>query len=84
MKDHELNDFWKDVRQHSKSKSALSNCNDRVTGENAIADLWRNHYLEPLNDSARNDDDDKIDFLKSFHNMSRDVAKGALSWKNEN
>ena len=31
MKDHELNDFWKDVRKHSKSKSALSNCIDGVT-----------------------------------------------------
>ena len=53
MKDHKLNDFWKDVRKHSKSKSALSNCIDGVTGETAIADLWRNHYQ---------------DVLESFHN----------------
>ena len=36
MKDHDrLNDFWKDVRKHSKSKSVLSNCIDGVTGETA-------------------------------------------------
>ena len=24
MKNHEINNFWKDIRKHSKSKSALS------------------------------------------------------------
>ena len=74
MKDHELNDFWKDVRKHSKSKSALSNCIDGVTGETAIADLWRNHYQELLNDSTRNDDDVKMDVLESFHNICSHVG----------
>ena len=69
MKDHELNDFWKDVRKHSKYISALSNCIDGVTGETAIADLWRNHYQELQNDSTRNDDDVKMDVLESFHNI---------------
>ena len=32
-----------------------------------MADLWRNHYQELLNDSTRNDDDDKIDVLESFY-----------------
>ena len=74
MKDHELNDIWKDVRKHSKSKSALSNCIDGVTGETAIADLWRNHYQELLNDSTRNDDDVKMDVLESFHNICSHVG----------
>ena len=76
MKDHELNDFWKDVRKHSKSKSALSNCIDGVTGETAIhvSDLWRNHYQELLNDSTRNDDDVKMDVLESFHNICSHVG----------
>ena len=39
MKNHEINDLWKDIRKHSKSKYALSNCIDGVTGENAVADL---------------------------------------------
>ena len=66
MKDHELNDFWKDVRKHSKSKSALSNCIDGVTRETAIADQWRNHYQDLLNDSTRNDDAVKMDIWKVF------------------
>ena len=74
VKDHELHDFWKDVRKHSKSKSALSNCIDRVTGETAIADLWRNHYQELQNDSTRNDDDVKMDVLESFHNICSHVG----------
>ena len=61
MKDYELNDCWKDVRKHSKSKTTLSTCIDVVTGETAIADLWCNHNQELLNDSTRNDD--KIDAL---------------------
>ena len=64
----------KDVRKHSKSKSALSNCIDGVTGETAIADLWRNHYHVLINDSTRNDDDDKIDVLESFHNICSHVG----------
>ena len=67
MKNHEINDFWKDIRKHSKSKSALSNCIDGVTGENAIADLWRDHYESLLNDSTHHDE--KPDVLQSFNNI---------------
>ena len=67
MKNHEINDFWKDIRKHSKSKSALFNCIDGVTGENAIADLWRDHYESLLNDSTHHDE--KADVLQSFNNM---------------
>ena len=67
MKNHEINDFWKDIRKHSKSKSALSNCIDGVTGENAIADLWRDHYESLLNDSTHHDE--KADVLQSFNNI---------------
>ena len=74
MKDHELNEFWKDVRKYSKSKSALSNCIDGVTGKTAITDLWRNHYQELLNDSTRNDDDVKMHVLESFHNICSQVG----------
>ena len=67
MKNHEINDFWKDIRKQSKSKSALSNCIDGVTGENAIADLWRDHYESLLNDSTHHDE--KADVLQSFNNI---------------
>ena len=49
-------------------------CIDGVTGETAIADLWRNHYQELLNDSTRNDDDVKMDVLESFHNICSHVG----------
>ena len=52
----------------------MSNCIDGVTGETAIADLWRNHYQELLNDSTRNDDDVKMDVLESFHNICSHVG----------
>ena len=64
MKNHEINDFWKNIRKHSKSESALSNCIDGVTGENAISDLWRDHYESLLNDSAHHDE--KADVLQSL------------------
>ena len=28
MQRHDVNAFWKDIRKHTKSKSALSNCSD--------------------------------------------------------
>ena len=61
--------FWKNFRQHSKSKSAMFNCIDGITGGTTIADIRRYHYQELQNDSTRNDDDDKVDVLESFHNM---------------
>ena len=60
-------EFRKDIRKHSKSKSALSNCIDGVTGKNAIADLWRDHYESLLNDSTHHDE--KADVLQSFNNI---------------
>ena len=67
MKNHEINDFWKDIRKHSKSKYALSICTDGVTGENAISDLWRDHCESLLNDSTHHDE--KADVLQSFYKM---------------
>ena len=44
IRSHELNDFWKKIRKQNKAKSALSNCVTGVTGETAIADMWRDYY----------------------------------------
>ena len=44
MQSHEFNEFWKEIRKQNKAKSALSNCVAGVTGEIAIADMWRDHY----------------------------------------
>ena len=66
MRNHEFNDFWKEIRK--QSKSALSNCVARVTGETAIADMWRDHYEELLNSSASSHE--KEDLLKHFKSVS--------------
>ena len=66
IKNYEINDFWKDIRKHSKSKSALSNCIG-ITKENAIANLWRDHYESLLNNSTHLDE--KADVLQSFNNI---------------
>ena len=52
MQSHEFNDFWKKIRKQNKAKSALSNCVAGVTGETAIADMWRDHYEELLNSTT--------------------------------
>ncbi len=52
MECHDVNNFWKEVRRHGKSKSALSTCVDGVTGESDIADMWRSHFSNLLNSSA--------------------------------
>ena len=57
----------KDIRKHSKSKSALSKCIDGATGGNAIADLWRDHYESLLNESTHHE---KADVLKMYLTMS--------------
>ena len=41
-------------------------------GENAIADLWRDHYDSLLNDSTHHDE--KADVLQSFNNMCSHVG----------
>ena len=67
MKSHEIKDFGKYIRKHSKSKSALSNCIHGVTVKNAIADLLRDHYDRLLNDSTHHDE--RADILQSFNNI---------------
>ena len=73
MQSQEFNDFWKEVRKQNKTKSSLSNCVAGVTGETAIAEMWRDYYEELLNSSASshekedlldNDNDNEKDFIK--------------------
>ena len=49
MQSREINAFWKECKNYTISKSALSNCIDGVTGEADIAGMWRNHYEDLLN-----------------------------------
>ncbi len=67
MQCHDVNNFWKEVRKHGKSQSALSNCIDGITGEHDIADMWRGHYNTLLNSSCANSDKDVV--CDSFTNL---------------
>ena len=60
------------IRKHTKSKSALSNCIDGITGEADIADMWGRHYEQLLNDSSN--ETSKITVLNSFCNMLAHVG----------
>ena len=51
MQRHDVNALWKDIRKHTKSKSALSNCIDGIR-EADIAAMWGRHYEQLLNDSS--------------------------------
>ena len=72
MQRHDIDAFWKDIRKHTKSKSALSNCIDGITGEADIADMWGHHYEQLLNDSSN--ETSKITVLNSFHNVLTHVG----------
>ena len=72
MQSHEFNDFWKEIRKQNKAKSALSNCVAGVTGETAIADMWRDHYEELLNSTASSHE--KEDILEHFKSISSHVG----------
>ena len=63
---HEFNDFWKEIRKQNKALSALSNCVAGVTGETAIADMWRDHYEELLNSSANSLKEHLLEHFKSI------------------
>ena len=67
MQRHDVNAFWKNSRKHTKSKSALSNCIDGITGNADIADMWGRHYEQLLNDSSN--ETSKITVLNSFRNV---------------
>ena len=66
MPNHEIDNFWKEIKKQSKSKAAISNCIDGVTGECDIADVWRKHYGDILN--SCNNDDEKIYEMTCFEN----------------
>ena len=72
MQRQDVNAFWKDIRKHTKSKSALSNCIDVVTGEADTDDMWGCHYEQLLNDSSN--ETSKITVLNSFRNVLTDVG----------
>ena len=48
MQRHDIDAF----RKRTKSKAALSNCIDGITGDADIAGMWRRHYEQLLNDSS--------------------------------
>ena len=72
MRNHELNDFWKEFRKQNKDKSAPSNCVARVTRATAIANMWRYHYEELLNSSANSHEME--DILEHFMSISSHVG----------
>ena len=72
MQSHEFNDFWKEIGKQNIAKSALSNCVAGVTGETAIADMWRDHYEELLNSTASTHE--KEDILEHFKSISSHVG----------
>ena len=46
---HDVDSFWKDIRERNKSKSTMSNCIEGVTGDADIAKFCRDHYGSLLN-----------------------------------
>ena len=50
---HNVVDFWKNVRNLSCNKASNSTCIDAVVGEQNIADYWRSHY-EGIFNSVQN------------------------------
>ena len=67
MQCHDENRIWKEINIRNKSKSTLSNCIDRATGEITIANQWKDHYSSLLNSSSNTTDKD--DVSKRFKNM---------------
>ena len=55
MDDHDVDSFWKYIRERNKSKSTMSNCIGGITGEAGIADFWRDHYGSLLNSSLNSE-----------------------------
>ena len=72
MQRHDINAFWKDIRKHTKSKAALSNCIDGITGEADIAGMWGHHYEQLLNDNSN--ESSKFTVLDSFGNVFANVG----------
>ena len=58
------------IRKQTKAKSALSNCVAGITGETAIADMWRDHYEELLNSSTNSHEkEDLLEHIGSHVGM---------------
>ena len=72
MQRHNINAAWKDIKKYTKSKAALSNCIDGITGEADIAGMWGRHYEQLLNDSFN--ESSKFTVLDSLGNVGMQVT----------
>ena len=53
---HDENRFWKEINIRDRSKSKLSNCVDRATGEINIVNQWKDYYSSLWNSSSNTAD----------------------------
>ena len=49
MMSNNINYFWKEVRSLNNCKSSLPSTVEGVSGENNVAELWRQHYSSLFN-----------------------------------
>ena len=67
MDTHDIDSFWKDIRERNKSKSTMSNCIEGIIGEADIAKFWRDHYGSLLNNSLNTTSKESV--CDSFKNI---------------
>ena len=66
MDNHDVDSFWKDIRERNTSKSTMSNCTEGITGEDDIANFWRDHYGSLLNSSLNTTSKESVTVLKRY------------------
>ena len=67
MDNHDVDSFWKYIRERNKSKSTMSNCIEGVTGDADIAKFCRDHYGSLLNSSLNTTSKESV--CDSFKNI---------------
>ena len=67
MDNHDVDSFWKDIRERNKSKSTMSDCIEGITGEADIAKFWRDDYRSLLNSSLNTTSKESV--CDSFKNI---------------
>ena len=67
MDNHDVDSFWKDIKERNKSKSTMSDCIEGITGEADIAKTWRDHYGSLINSSLNTTSKESVcDNLKNI------------------
>ena len=60
LSQHDVVEFWKNVKRMNQSRTGTVNSIDNITGEQNIAEYWSSHYKDIFNSNQSTSDKDNV------------------------